>query len=37
MERVDLSEYFGALLEEPLLDRLEADSQRIRETARSRI
>ena len=36
-ERVDLSEYFGALLEDPLLDRLEADSKRIRETARSRV
>ena len=32
----DLSEYFGALKDDPLLDKLEADSKRIRELARSR-
>ena len=36
-ERVDLSEYFGVLMEDPLLDRLEAESRRIREMARSRV
>ena len=32
----DLSEYFGVLKDDPLLDKLEADSKRIRELARSR-
>jgi hypothetical protein len=32
----DLSEYFGALKDNPILDKLEADSKRIRETARPR-
>ena len=36
-EGVDLSEYFGVLLEDLLLDRLEAESKRIREMARSRV
>lgn len=36
-EKIDLSEYFGALKDSPLLDRIEADSKRIRENARSRI
>ena len=35
-DRVDLSEYFGALKDDPVLDKLEADSKRIRELARSR-
>ena len=30
----DLSEYFGVLKDDPLLDKLEADSKRIRELAR---
>ncbi|MHB8119990.1 MAG: antitoxin VapB family protein [Methanothrix sp.] len=36
-EKIDLSEYFGALTDSPLLDKLEADSKKIRENARSRI
>ena len=36
-DKVNLSEYSGALKEDPFLDRLEADSKRIRETARSRV
>ena len=36
-DKVNLSEYFGALKEDPILDRLEADSKRIREMARSRV
>jgi len=36
-DKVDLSEYFGTLKDDPLLDRLEADSKRIREMARSRV
>ena len=32
----DLSKYFGVLKDNQLLDRLEADSKRIRELARSR-
>jgi hypothetical protein len=32
----DLSEYFGVLKDNPILDKLEADSRRIREMARSR-
>lgn len=31
-----LDEYFGALMDDPLLDKLEADSKRITEQARSR-
>lgn len=36
-ERADLSEYFGALKDSPLLDKLEADSMKTREMARLRI
>jgi len=36
-EKIDLSEYFGALKDSPLLDKLEADSKKIRENARSRV
>ena len=36
-DKANLSEYFGALREDPVLDRLEADSKRIREMARSRV
>ena len=36
-EKIDLSEYFGALKDSPLLDRIEADSKKIRENARSRV
>ena len=32
----DLSKYFGVLMDDPLLDKLEADSKKIRELARSR-
>ena len=32
----DLSKYFGVLKGDPLLDKFEADSKRIRELARSR-
>ena len=32
----DLSEYFGVLKDDPLLDKLESDSKKIRELARSR-
>jgi hypothetical protein len=32
----DLSEYFGVLKDDPLLDKLEADSKKIRELARWR-
>ncbi len=32
----DLSKYFGVLKDDPLLGKLEADSKRIRELARSR-
>ena len=32
----DLSKYFGVLKDDPLLDKLEADSKKIREMARSR-
>ena len=35
-DKIDLSEYFGALKENPLLDKLDADSKRIREMARPR-
>ncbi len=35
-DKKDLSEYFGALKNSPLLDRLEADSRKIREMARPR-
>ena len=33
---MDLSKYFGVLKDDPLLDKLEADSKKIRELARSR-
>jgi hypothetical protein len=36
-DRTDLSLYFGALKDSPLLDRIEADSKKIRENARSRV
>ena len=36
-DKIDLSEYFGALKDSPLLDKIEADSKRVRENARSRI
>jgi hypothetical protein len=36
-DRTDLSLYFGALKDSPLLDKIEADSNKIRENARSRI
>ncbi len=36
-DKIDLSEYFGALKEDPILDLLESDSKRIREMARSRV
>ncbi|MFZ2472271.1 MAG: hypothetical protein WAW52_10065 [Methanothrix sp.] len=36
-KKIDLSLYFGALKDSPLLDKLEADSKRIREMARSRV
>jgi hypothetical protein len=36
-EKIDLSEYFGALKDSPLLDKIEADSKKIRENARSRV
>jgi predicted CopG family antitoxin len=36
-DRNDLSEYFGALKDSPLLDSIEADSRKVREMARSRI
>ncbi|MEI6103391.1 MAG: hypothetical protein WCP70_05545 [Methanothrix sp.] len=36
-EKIDLSEYFGAIKHSPLLDRIEADSKKIRENARSRV
>ena len=35
-DRTDLSLYFGALKDSPLLDRIEADSKRIREMAKPR-
>jgi hypothetical protein len=35
-DKVDLSEYFGALKDSPLLDEIEADSRRIRELAKPR-
>ncbi|HUI39947.1 MAG TPA: antitoxin VapB family protein [Methanothrix sp.] len=35
-DKKDLSEYFGALRDSPLLDELEADSRKIREMARPR-
>jgi hypothetical protein len=37
MEKIDLSEYFGALKDSPLLDKIEADSKKIRENASSRV
>jgi len=36
-EKIYLSEYFGALKDSPLLDKLEADSKKIRENAGSRV
>jgi predicted CopG family antitoxin len=36
-QRTDLSSYFGALKDDPLLDILEEDSQKIREHARIRL
>ncbi|VVB63331.1 Putative antitoxin [uncultured archaeon] len=36
-DKTDLSEYFGSLNDNPLLDELEADSRKIRQTARPRI
>jgi len=36
-DRTDLSLYFGALKDSPFLDKIEADSKKIRENARSRI
>jgi hypothetical protein len=35
-DKTELSEYFGALKDNPVLEKLEADSRRIRETARPR-
>ncbi len=35
-DKIDLSDYFGDLKDNPLLDKLEADSKRIRKMARSR-
>lgn len=35
-DRTDLSEYFGALKDNPLLDELERDSRKIRQMARQR-
>lgn len=35
-DKKDLSEYFGTLKDSPLLDKLEADSRKIREMARPR-
>ena len=35
-DRINLSEYFGSLKGNPLLDKLDADSKRIRELARPR-
>ncbi len=35
-DKNDLSEYFGDLRDSPLLDKLEADSRKIREMARPR-
>jgi hypothetical protein len=35
-DKMDLSEYFGALKDSPLLDEIEADSRKIRELAKPR-
>ena len=35
-DKMDLSEYFGALKDSPLLDEIEADSRKIREMAKPR-
>ena len=35
-DKINLSEYFGSLKGNPLLDKLDADSKRIREMARPR-
>jgi len=36
-DKVDLSQYFGALKDSPLLDKIEEDSKKVREMARSRV
>jgi len=36
-DRVDLTQYFGALKDSPLLDKIEEDSRKVREMARSRV
>jgi len=36
-DKTDLSEYFGSLKDNPLLDELEKDSRKIRQMARPRI
>ncbi len=36
-DRVDLIQYFGALKDSPLLDKIEEDSRKVREMARSRV
>ena len=33
----DLSKYFGSLKDSPILDKLEADSRKVRDSARSRV
>ena len=35
-DRVDLPEYVGVLKDDPLLDKIETESKRVRELARSR-
>ncbi len=35
-DKMDLSEYFGALKDSPSLDEIEADSRKIRELAKPR-
>jgi predicted CopG family antitoxin len=36
-DKVDLCQYFGALKDSPLLDKIEEDSKKVREMARSRV
>ena len=36
-DRVDLPQYFGALKDSPLFDKIEEDSRKAREMARSRM
>ena len=36
-DRVDLTQYFGALKDSPLLDKIEEDARKVREMARSRV